>query len=63
MQKPRVRFYSNGLLIIDVNNDYSLKWYIFDLNRVMLDSILWMPYKRMDYKLNGKITMCDQTKK
>jgi hypothetical protein len=40
--KPRVKFYSNGLLIIEANNDYSIKWYSFDLNRMVVDSILSM---------------------
>jgi len=39
-KKPKVKFYNNGLLIVENNNKHSLEWYSFDLNRRLYDSLL-----------------------
>ena len=51
--KPRIKFYNNGLLIVE-NNKYSILWYSFDLQRIMCDSILSMkPLNVDEYTMEG----------
>ena len=53
--KPRIKFYSNGLLIVE-NNKYSILWYSFELQRIMCDSILSMkPLNTDEYTMKGLI--------
>ena len=52
-KKPRIKFYSNGLLIVE-NNKYSILWYSFELQRIMCDSILSMKPLNVDkYTMEG----------
>ena len=51
--KPRIKFYNNGLLIVE-NNKYSILWYSFELQRIMCDSILSMkPLNTDEYTMKG----------